>query len=182
MYSWRNVILVMATAMTCGSALAQWQWLDASGRKVFSDTAPPQSIPDKRILKRPDMAAQALTAKPAAEEAGAAPSATITPKATDPNLEAKRKAAEEQEAAKRRQADAKLAEARADNCIRAKSARATIRLGTRIQTVNANGEREIMGDTARAAESKRLDAIIASYCGPLPTPSASAPASGQARP
>jgi hypothetical protein len=181
-FSLRNVVFVMATAMACGSALAQWQWLDASGRKVYSDTAPPQSIPDKSILKRPGAAARTQAQDSAAQGSPVAPPAEIKPQGADPKLEAKRKAAEEQEAKKRREAEGKLAAARADNCVRAKSSRATIQLGTRIQTVNAKGEREIMDDAARAAESKRLDGIVASDCGPLPTKAASSPSSGQSRP
>lgn len=168
MTSLRNLLLIVAAAMTCGSALAQWQWLDASGRKVFSDTAPPQAIPDKNILKRPGSPARVASEEPAAQTAPVVAATEIKPQGADPKLEAKRKAAEEAEAAKRKEAEDKFAAARAENCTRAKSSKATIDLGTRIQTVNAKGEREIMDDAARAAESKRLDGIIAGDCGPLP--------------
>lgn len=38
----------------------------------------------------------------------------------------------------------------------------------RIATVNAKGEREILDDKARAAETKRVDDMMRSNCGPLP--------------
>jgi hypothetical protein len=33
--------------------LAQWQWIDKDGRKVYSDRSPPSDIQEKNILKRP---------------------------------------------------------------------------------------------------------------------------------
>jgi hypothetical protein len=35
------------------TALAQWQWIDKDGRKVYSDRSPPSDIPEKNILKMP---------------------------------------------------------------------------------------------------------------------------------
>ncbi len=32
---------------------APWVWLDANGRQVFSDRAPPPDVPDRRILRQP---------------------------------------------------------------------------------------------------------------------------------
>jgi hypothetical protein len=40
--------------------------------------------------------------------------------------------------------------------------------GVRLATTNAKGEREIMDDKVRAAESRRMEGIIRSECGPLP--------------
>jgi hypothetical protein len=162
----RHTLLVLATALTCGHALAQWQWVDASGRKVFSDTAPPQGIPEKNILKRPNGAAAVLPqASPAPTPSEAA--AEIKPSGVDPKLEAKRKEAERAEAAKRKEAEDKLAKARAENCTRAKNAKATMNMGTRVMTVDSKGERTFLDDAARAAEIKRLDGIIALDCGPM---------------
>ena len=59
-----------------------------------------------------------------------------------------------------------MAKAKAENCARAKKAKATFDSGARIATTNAKGEREIMDDAARAVETKRLEGIIATECGP----------------
>ena len=163
----RNLVCALACTLTCSVALAQWQWLDASGRKVFSDTAPPQSIPEKNILKRPaDRAVVAIkgseTTAPAAT--GSALPAGTKASGVDEKLEAKRKAIDLEQEAKRKAAEEKILATRADNCSRAKNAKSTVQLGTRIQTVNAKGEHAFMDDNARAAESKRLDGIIASDC------------------
>ena len=153
------------------SALAQWQWVDGTGRKVFSDTAPPASIPDKNVLKKPGMGmAPPAAAQPAL--AAAAP-ATTTPAAPqiparDAELEAKKKQAEHADDARKQAELERVTKARAENCERARKAKITMDSGVRMATTNAKGEREIMDDKAKAAEAHRMDGIIRSDCGPLP--------------
>ena len=60
--------------------------------------------------------------------------------------------------------EARVAQVRAENCARAKQAKASLDSGVRMAVTNAKGEREIMDDAARAAESKRIQGIIASDC------------------
>jgi hypothetical protein len=174
---WRALALATLTTLSCGAALAQWQWIDASGRKVFSDTAPPAGIPDKSILKRPGFQPDKAPAPaPEAEAANLAKPATAPmPKLSgrDESLEAKKKLAEEAEKAKKKADQEKLAKDRAENCARAKQAKVTLDSGIRIATTNAKGEREIMDDKARASEAQRLNEIIRSDCGALPPPPAS---------
>jgi type IV secretory pathway VirB10-like protein len=164
----------MGLLLTCSSAVvAQWQWIDGTGRKVFSDTPPPASIPDKSILKKPGSGmappAAAPEPAPAAPSAGATsgPAAPQIP-ARDNELEAKKKQAEQAEEAKKKAEMERVAKARADNCERARKAKITMDSGVRLATTNAKGEREIMDDKAKAAETKRMEAIIRSDCGPLP--------------
>ena len=170
--TWRPWTLVLLCALASGSAVAQWQWIDASGAKVFSDTPPPPSVPDKNILRKPGGRAEPKVV-PSATEAGAV-SAAPAPKVTgrDEQLEAKKrlaeKQAEEAAQAKKKAEDEKFAKARADNCERAKRAKATMDSGMRVATTNAKGEREIMDDSARAAETRRIEEIIRADCGPLP--------------
>lgn len=161
---WRHLVLVPVWVLTSGWATAQWQWVDGTGRKVFSDTPPPASVPDKQILKRPGMRnpAPAATAAATPEVTPAAPKLP----ARDEQLEARKKQAEEAEQAKKKAEDERLAKARADNCERAKRAKATMDSGVRIATTNAKGEREIMDDKARAQENQRIDEIMRTDCAP----------------
>lgn len=165
--------LLGALALTWATGWAQWQWIDNSGRKVFSDTAPPASVPDKNILKRPGaplpMAAPSDAAVVPAT-AAASPSGTPAPKVptVDPELEAKKKQAEAAEEAKKKAEMDRIARQRADNCERARRARATIDAGTRLAVTNAKGERVFLDDQARAAEARRLDGIMRDECGPMP--------------
>ncbi|MBT2332958.1 DUF4124 domain-containing protein [Variovorax paradoxus] len=151
------------------SASAQWQWIDKSGKKVFSDQAPPPDVPEKNILRRagspPPRSGFTPTPSDAAEDA-AAPKAAAAPKpaGVDKDLEEKTKKAQAEEKAKQAAEAEKNAKAKADNCDRARQGKATFDSGIRVAKVNAKGEREIMDDSARAAEQKRLQSIIESDC------------------
>ena len=154
---------------------AQWQWIDKDGRKVFSDQAPPADVPARNILKRPPQPAAPAAQPQSADTAVATPPGTApkTPAApapkvtgTDKELEAKKKAAEAEEAAKRKALEASNARTKAENCERAKRAKAALDSGTRIANTNAKGEREFMTDEARAAETRRINDIVGRECGP----------------
>jgi len=150
------------------AASAQWQWIDKDGRKVFSDRSPPPEIPAKNILRQPGgkplPAAEAEPQAPATEATAkpAAPAPKISGK--DKALEDKKKQVEAAEAEKKKAEDEKIAKARAENCERAKRAKATFDTGLRVAQVNAKGEREFLDDKTRAAEAKRLQGIIDSDC------------------
>jgi Domain of unknown function (DUF4124) len=176
------------------SAMAQYVWLDAAGRKVFSDQPPPSNIPAKRVLKDPgkpssgsassssstaaandDSAAKTdenidpndpkAQAKAAAKEAaGKASDAVKKSAAKDKDLEAAKKKADDEAAAKKKAEDEARNVARADNCVRAKQAKATLDSGVRLNQYNTKGERVFMDDAARMVETKRLQGILAEDC------------------
>ncbi|QCB48594.1 DUF4124 domain-containing protein [Hydrogenophaga sp. PAMC20947] len=166
--------LVLMTSVMSVSAFAQWQWIDNTGRKVFSDTAPPPGIPDKNILKQPGARSPATTAtaSAAADEktkpgAASAPALDPSTGGKDEALEAKKKQAEVAAKAEKKAATDRLAKARADNCVQAKQGKATYDSGVRVVITNAKGEREFVDDAKRAEQIKRLNEIIQSDCGPV---------------
>lgn len=176
-----NKLLLLAMACTWAiGASAQWQWIDKDGRKVFSDRAPPQEISEKNILKQPGGTRPPraeTTAVPSESAPGAAPALATTAAAApakpaasaagngkDKELEEKKAQIEAAEAAKKKAEDEKVAKAKADNCTRSKAAKATFDSGKPITQSNAQGERIFLDGPARAAESKRIDDIIASDC------------------
>lgn len=175
----KSLLLLIAAWTLSLSAAAQWQWIDKDGRKVFSDRPPSADIKEKDILKQPggkgraavvvvpaeaSEAAAAVGAAPAKAAASAAKANAPKLSGKDSALEEKKKKLEQEEAAKKKAEEEKVATARADNCERAKKAQSSFQSGVRVSTVNAKGEREIMDDNARAAESKRLQTIIDSDC------------------
>jgi hypothetical protein len=159
----------MATlGLSCGLAWAQWQWTDANGKRVFSDTAPPASVPEHAIISRPDgRAAVPKTSPPSGEASGSASAPAADPAAAKQlkELEAKRKQAEDAEKAKEKAEQARQARARADNCQRAKTAQMALNSGTPLRTMNAQGERIFMDESARKAELSRVQSIIQQDCG-----------------
>ncbi|MDI1268854.1 MAG: DUF4124 domain-containing protein [Polaromonas sp.] len=172
----KHLLLLLAGWTFALSAAAQWQWIGKDGRKVFSDRPPPTDIQDKDILKQPGGRGRAKAPVAATEPAeGAAPVAAATaapaakantPKISgkDAELEAKKKKLDEEEARKKKAEEEKVAQAKAANCEQAKKGLATFQSGVRVATTNAKGEREIMDDNARAAESKRVQAIVDRDC------------------
>lgn len=183
-------LFLMALACAFASAaMAQYQWVDKDGRKVFSDRPPPMDVPQKNIIKEPRalMPAPAATAAASATAAhdGATPVAkagdqgagSATPPAdaakagapgTDKSLEEAKTKAEEQEKARKKAEDEaktrKDAQARAENCQRARQAKVTLEPGRLVATTNANGERSYMDDATRTAELQRADQIIQRDC------------------
>ena len=170
------LLLAVACSWALGAS-AQWQWIDKDGRKVFSDRPPPQDIPEKSILQQPDewRAVKAALppaggdAGPGAADTRQAGATAAAPKAAasatkDRELERKKAQAEAAEAAKAKAEQEKLAKARAENCARARQAKATFESGRPMSYTNAKGERGFMDEATRNAEVKRIDGIIASDC------------------
>jgi hypothetical protein len=140
-------------------AQAQWKWRGKGGQIQYSDTPPPAGTPDQDILQRPN------TPQRRAAAASAAPAASgVTTAKVEPELETKRKKAEQEEATKKKAEDEKITAARAENCSRAKSYLRTLDDGIRISRINDKGEREVLDDKQRADETKRARETIASEC------------------
>ncbi len=172
-----QTLLVVALTGLSFAASAQWQWLDKDGRKVFSDRAPPADIQEKNILKRPGNVklpiapvADAATATEGSASA-AVPAVTALPASAakpaggqDKELEAKKKLAKEADAAKLKAEEERIAKAQVENCARAKQNKTSLESGVRLGRVNAAGEKEFMDEAARAAELKRVQAVIDRDC------------------
>lgn len=162
---WQFAVLALGAASL--PALAQWQWVDSAGKTVFSDRAPPPEVPDKAIRKRPSAAS---AANPATAASGpnimpASVAASAPPiRRTDSALAAKAKQAEQTELAQRGAQEARLRQARAESCARAKSALAHLASGQRIARSNDRGEREVLDDAARALEQQRLQSVVDTDC------------------
>jgi len=165
------------------SASAQWQWIDKSGRKVYSDQPPPSDLPEKNILKRagppPRVAlapagssspsdsasgVQSAAASAAALPERAASGAAAKPSGVDKELEEKTRKAEEAEKARRAAEEQKVAQAKAENCNRARQGKATLDSGIRVARLNDKGEREIIDDKARISEQQRMQSVIDADC------------------
>jgi hypothetical protein len=162
-------------------AFAQWKWRDKNDRVQYSDLPPPSGVPDSAILQRPQGASRNITRNsntgtPQAngvngaersttlEAMPASGAASAPSKTVDPELDARRKKAEQEDVAKRKEQEEKIKAARAENCTRAKSQLSSLEGGMRIARTNEKGEREFLDDKARAEETKRSRDIMSSDC------------------
>ncbi len=164
--------LLCACSFFSANALAQWQWVDEQGRKVFSDLPPPPQVPADRIHKRPSGKTTALPASPAPAPATSQAAGRST--GIDQELQA-RKTADEAAQAQREQTltqelEKNRARARQSNCARAQAAQSALTDGRLTAHTNAKGERVFMDDAMRAAERQRAQAVIASDCTGAPRP------------
>jgi len=164
MKSLRLIFLAAACALPA-VALAQWQWVDKDGRKVFSDQPPPPDVPAANILKQPGVrGTSGAAAAPAAAPVAAAQPAVPKLSGKDKALEDKKKQAEAAEAEKKKAQEEEMHAQRQDNCNRARQAKAQYDSGVRIARMNSKGEREFVDDAQRASETKRLEGVIARDC------------------
>jgi hypothetical protein len=144
-------------------AAAQWKWKDARGQVVISDVPPPRDIPERDVLQKPELVTRRPVGQPT--PAASAPAAESVAKAkVDPELEARRKKAEQEQNDKSKADEEKVAAQRAENCRRARSHMASLDSGIRLSRTNEKGEREILDDKQRADEVNRTRQIIASDC------------------
>lgn len=162
-------LIAITLSIASLSVLAQWQWIDKDGRKIFSDRGPGSDVPEKNILKRP--AGIKPAGSPASTETptSAVPAPEAVPAlpkdaSVDKSLDAKKKQAEAAEAAKRKAEEERISKAKADNCKLARQAKSTFDSGARISRTNASGEREFLDDAARAAEGQRIQGVIDADC------------------
>ena len=164
------LVLALLGSLLSNNAAAQWKWRDKAGVVQYSDLPPPTGTADKDVMQRPTTSQQrraAAAAVPASGASGAAAAldaASALPKGVEPELEAKRRKVEQEQAAKTKAEADKADASRAENCTRAKAYARTLEDGMRISRTNAKGEREILDDSGRAEEVKRTKSVIASDC------------------
>jgi len=165
-----RIILAIAAAFfmlgLCASAGAQYVWIDSKNVKQYSDQPPPASVPNNRILKtprnRPAVNISESTPNGAASGAntgaGAASAAAAKPKApmstAEQNADFNKRKIEQTEKDKKADEEKKRADAKAQNCERAKTAKRTLDSGDRISRTGKDGDREYLSDEERNATSR----------------------------
>ena len=161
---WQSLAVLGALLLCVVSmpASAQWKWRDAKGQVHISDLPPPRDIPEKDVMQKAEPAVR--TPVVAHAPAASAASAAAAKPSTDPELEERRRRSEQEKAAKAKSEEDKLAALRKENCNRAREQLATLDSGIRIARVKANGEREILDDEQRAAETRRMREAMAVDC------------------
>ena len=164
------LLAVLASGFVALPVEAQWKWRDKGGHVQYSDLPPPPGTPEGDILGRPSASTRraaspsiAPVAAPGSAALAAAPASA--PRTSDPELEAKRKKAEADAAAKVKADQDKFAAAKADNCSRARAQLTTLKSGIRLaQTNPKTGEREFLDDKQRADEVRRTEDVVSTDC------------------
>lgn len=158
--------LALALALTFAITLpaqAQWKWRDKDGQVNVSDRPPPNEVPEKDILARPQLQTR-RAANAAAAASAASGAASAAPTALEREVQARKRQAEQEEAAKNKAEEERIAAVKAQNCRNARSQIAGLESGQRIARVNEKGEREVLDDKGRADEMRRAREVANSDC------------------
>src|SRR5436190_1378392 len=126
----RASVTVSIAAETSGRLRRMWR--EKGGHVQYSDLPPPPGTPDGDILARPSASSRRSTptsVAPPTFSASAATAQASAPRSGDPELEAKRKKAEAEVAAKNKAEQDRYAAAKADNCSRARAQLTTLKSG-----------------------------------------------------
>lgn len=138
------VLLLGLLPLTCAAQV--YQYKDAQGRTVFSDTPPPGANATKKNLNVPQPSGDAArSTQDKLQE---------FQKRREDRLEAESKAAKEQ--AEKDKA--------AENCTRARNRLTALQSGQRIVRFNAQGEKEYIDDPTREKEIASAQQSVAEWC------------------
>lgn len=161
-------VLGLAAVAYALPADAQWAWRDDTGRTVYSDQPPPASVKPSQILRQPSSQSFGT---PAADP-GAAPDGKAETKdapkgpktLAEREMESRKRAAEAADAEKK-QADEQAQNAqKAAECERMRGYLRALEDGQRIARTDAQGNREILDDAARATEIRRVREAMTRGC------------------
>jgi len=163
----RPAVLLLALLTALPVAAQIYSWKDKDGKTHYSDIPPP-SGPVKTLRGTPVAAPVAAPSgeQGEAEAAGGQPAADEgKPKTLAEREEEfrKRRAAEAEAQAKAQEEQQREAD-RQRFCEDARNQLAALNSGQRIARMNAAGEREFVGDEARAADIERLQRQIDENC------------------
>ncbi len=161
-----NAALLLSLLAASGPAGAQYQWKDSRGQVHASDLPPPRDIPDKDVLKRPASGQRATTppVAPVASPGTAASAPQLVKAPVDPELEARRKRADEDSLRRARADEDRLAAQRSENCQRARQHLAMVASGQRLLRYNERGEPVVIDDAGRADDAQAARRVMATDC------------------
>ena len=152
-------LALATTLVTLPLAHAQvYQWKDAKGQTVVSDTPPPGHI---KVQRAPGSGA--------VNRGGEAPVAAPTPAPAaktmaERDMDFRKRQLEDKEKAEKEAKEQAAKQTKQENCERAKRALAVLESGQRITTTDSKGERAFLDDDARQQETERARKSVSDHC------------------
>jgi hypothetical protein len=155
----RIALLLVVFAFAAGAAQAQIKcWTGADGKRTCGDTPPPGA---KVTTIKTDV--PAAPPPPAATKDGkGAPQGPLTPAQQEQQF--RKQQADAQKAAAKAELEQKDAQAKTDNCNRARAALRTLETGERIVTTDAKGERYYLNDAEIAKQTAVARQQVSDWC------------------
>lgn len=156
-----NKLLIIAFAVASTATLppvhAQtYQWKDAAGRTIISDTPPPATSGARSIGAQ----TPALVREGGEEKASSAPRSTA-----EKDMEFRKRQQEAREKAGKAEKEQEVARERQENCERARRNLATLESQQPLASVDDQGQRQLMSGDQRAREIELARRYVAESCG-----------------
>jgi hypothetical protein len=160
----RLLVLGSMLVFTALASAQTYRWVDKDGRVHYSATPPPPGV-KARTLRSPSTAPAAPAADDAAQDASAkdARKGPLTP--AEQEQEFRKRQLEAQKAREKEALAVKDAEAKQENCARAREALRTFESGQRVSRTDAQGERYYLDDNAHASETEAARRAVQDWCG-----------------
>ena len=163
----KNLVFLLfaaAAAVSSGIAQAQIKCWNEGGRRVCGDAPPPGAkVTTIQGSSGPATPAPAPAAKDGAKDAKAAKKEPMTPAEREQDY--RKRQAESQKAAEKLAAESKEADAKRENCDRARDALRTYESGGRVARTDAKGERYFLDEAQLAQETAKARQAAKEACG-----------------
>lgn len=158
-FSFSFVVGTAALAFSL-NAFAQWKWIDGNGVTQYSDAPPPASVPQDKILKRPD-STPASTAHPSTPSTSPADEQKLKEEKELEQRVKDQERKEKEDALKKEKEQAKQVK---EACQNARNNLATFQNGQRIRQINSKGEYEYLNDKGLEQKRKQTQDFINKNC------------------
>ena len=145
----RKMLFFLLASFAAGAAQAQIKCWNEGGKRVCGD-APPAGAKVTTLRGPSGPAEPAAAAKDGAKDAKAAKRGPLTP--AEQEQEYRKRQAEAQKTAEKQAAERKDADAKRENCERAREAQRSFESGGRLARTDAKGERYFLDDAQIAQE------------------------------
>lgn len=146
------LISAVAAAFAGGVSSPVWaqayQWKDANGRTVISDTPPPRNLSAQKVTGGGSSSQLAPASKSLAEK----------------EMEFRKRQQEKREQSTKQEQENAAKAARAQNCERAQRYLQLLESGRRISSLNKQGETEVLNDEQRQKEMEQARSAVKEDC------------------
>ncbi len=164
----KAVIFALSGTLILAPLAAQaqvYQWKDASGKTVVSDTPPPGNSRSMRSLSNGGTIEKAAQLQSAGTPAPTSPPAETSPKTVaDRELEYRKRQQENKEKAEKLAKETENETRKQKACEQVRRQLAVAQSGRPIVTIGDNGEQQVMNDSARSEEIERMNQQIGENC------------------
>ncbi len=156
----RVLVFGLTLAFAAGASAQLYRWVDKDGRVRYSDTPPPGV--KATTLQPPSGAAAPAAPAPGDAAAKDAKKGPLTP--AEQEAEYRKRQLGAQKAREKEEQAGRDAQAKQENCARAKETLAGLESGQRIARTDASGERYYVDDDQRAAEIAKARQSVSAWC------------------